>query len=203
MKTVESRTVSHAATSASGSPVPSARPLSEFCAERVGDDVVLYDATLNRYHTLNAPAYDIWRLCDGVRSVEQIRLELQQNELVSETVALAVAQLGESGLLQAPESKFDSTLHRRKMLKLAIAGVAGAAGIPVILSITSPDSQAAATGCGNLGEGCDGDKPCCSTAPMICNGNPGQCVKCVPSGSSCSSSPCCSTGVACTGKSCP
>lgn len=57
-------------------PVPAARPLSDFCMERVGDDVVLYDPENIQYHTLNAIAFDVWRLCDGSRSVEEMTRRL-------------------------------------------------------------------------------------------------------------------------------
>ena len=43
-------------------PIPAARPLSDFCMEQIVDEVVLFDATLNRYHTMNSVAFEVWRL---------------------------------------------------------------------------------------------------------------------------------------------
>lgn len=131
--------------SVGGQPVPAARPLGDFCMERVGDDVVLYDAETLRYHTLNTMAYDIWRLCDGVRSVEQIGFDLQRGEIQFEVIDAAIAQLGEAGLLQAPEDHFEARVPRRKLLKMAVAGAVGAAVLPVVKSVTVPDAAAAAT----------------------------------------------------------
>lgn len=126
-----------------GKPVPAGRPLRDFCMERVGDDVVLYDSELNRYHTLIDLAYRIWRLCDGVRTSSQIAEATGSDEVACDSVDAAVAQLGESGLLVAPESAFNAGLHRGTMLKLVAAGTTGANGISVSASISIPDSASA------------------------------------------------------------
>lgn len=127
------------------SPVPAARPLEDFSLERVGDDVVLFDPGLNRYHTLNEPAFRIWRLCDGSRSAESIASSLDHGESTVEFVRAAIEQLGESGLLQAPEAGFASSMHRRHVIKLVAAGAVGAVGIPVVASITRLGPEASAT----------------------------------------------------------
>lgn len=139
--------------------VPAARPLSDFSMERVGDNVVLFDVELNRYHTVNGVAYDIWRQCDGIRSVDDIVASAgAQREVVEATIEL----LGEAGLLSASESEFDSKMHRRKMVKLVAAGVLGAVGIPVVASITrlGPEASATQAGCENC-QAAGGDKCCC------------------------------------------
>lgn len=144
-----------------GVPVPAARPLNEFSTERIGDNVVLFDDTLNRYHTINAVAYDIWRVCDGVRSADQIAATVGVSR---DVVEAAVEQLGEAGLLVAPETSFESTMHRRKMMKLAAAGAIGAVGIPVVASITRVGPEAAATTIPPECAACaapGGDKCCC------------------------------------------
>jgi hypothetical protein len=123
--------------------IPAARPIDQFCTEWIADNVVLFDAELNRYHTLNRPAFDIWRLCDGVRTVDLIAVEASSHRTAVES---AIEQLGEAGLLEAPELSFESTVSRRKMLKLASAGVVGAVALPLVESITVPYAASAASG---------------------------------------------------------
>jgi hypothetical protein len=149
--------------------VPAARPMSQFSIEWIGDDVVMFDAGLNRYHTLNRIAYDIWRMCDGVCSVAQIARELDRDSV---SVEAAIAQLGESGLLLAADAHFDSRFPRRQLLKLVTAGVLGAAAIPVVTSITVPDSVSAQTPTCSATSQCQGQQCCCAV-----NGQPtGTCV---------------------------
>ena len=145
-------------------PVPAARPLSDFFMERVGDDVVLFDGKHNRYHTLNNLAFEVWQLCDGSRSIKQIGKASPQIELIDEAVTAAVAQLGESGLLQASEGNFESTMHRRRMMKLVAAGAIGAVGVPVVASITRLGPEASATErtlCSPDGTPCPSTPACC------------------------------------------
>ena len=155
-----------------GRAVPAARPLSDFCMERIGDEVVLFDSALNRYHTLNGFAFDIWRSCDGVHTMEQITNAASERGVDArrEVVEAAVTQLGEAGLLDAPESDFESTMHRRRMMKLVAAGAVGAVGIPVVASITRLGPEASAThgNCRPPGDTCNVNNPgqCCS---HICN----------------------------------
>jgi hypothetical protein len=161
-------------------PVPAARPLSDFCMERVGDDVVLYDPVTSRYHTLNVSAFDIWRLCDGTRTAEQIGIALQRNGFYIEAIEAAVAQLGESGLLQAPDDRFEARVYRRKLLKLAIAGAVGAAVLPVVKSITVPDAAAAVSNGQPCSVSSQCDSGCCRNGGVNVNtcvplSNPNQC----------------------------
>lgn len=140
-------------------PVPAARPLEAFGFERVGDNVVLFDSEANRYHTTNAVAFDIWRRCNGTESIANLAKTL---DMQPEVVVAAVEQLGEAGLLMAPESQFESTLHRRRVMKLAAVGLLGALALPVVQSISVPDTVSAATGvtCPD-GRKCPASKCCC------------------------------------------
>lgn len=127
--------------------VPAARPLDDFCMEPVGDEVVMYDETLDRYHTLNLTAFEIWRQCDGAQTRFDIGRAMSNDgkPMAIETIDATVSQLGEAGLLQASETEFDSTLDRRRMMKLVAAGVIGAVGIPIVASITRLGPEAAAS----------------------------------------------------------
>jgi len=46
--------------------------------EDFGDEIVLYDFSTTRVIYLNETASLIWRLCDGLRSFNEIRTVLQQ-----------------------------------------------------------------------------------------------------------------------------
>lgn len=205
MNTVEQRFSRENHDVAYAAPVPAARSLNEFCTERVSDDVVLFDTALDRYHTLNSLAFDIWRLCDGTRSIHEIEIALDRKTTSTEAVAAAVAQLGESGLLQASEDDFDAAMHRRRLLKLAAAGAIGAVGIPVVASITRP-SPAAAASC--PGEPCGpvGSPACCPGYTCISFGGNAKCVECAGAGQSCTPGQtyCCYNGTPCpTSMTCP
>lgn len=206
MNTVEQRLSRENHDAAYGAPVPAARPLNEFCTERVGDDVVLFDSSRDRYHTLNSLAFDIWRLCDGTRSIERIGSDLDRSGIANEAVISAIAELGESGLLQAPEDAFEATLHRRRLMKLAAAGVIGTVGIPVVASITrlGPEASATHEDCVHGGSPCSatGDPPCCGGFP--CQGD-GYCPVCHPPGTTCmTTNQWCCTGEQCVPtKPCP
>lgn len=100
----------------SPTPIPAARSLTEFSMERVGDDVVLFDCALNRYHTLNLVAFDIWRQCDGHRSIAMIGHSVEARRCRGRRRA---ARRGR--IVAAPEASFESTMHRRKLVKLVAA----------------------------------------------------------------------------------
>jgi len=163
--------------------------LSNFCSERVGDGIIVYDPETIRYHTLNAMAYDVWRFCDGQRTVHEIAgaVASLHPETHVEGVTLAVEELGEAGLLAVPGETFDARIQRRAVLKMAAAGVIGALGLPVVASITAPESASAQTTacdppcqkgfqecCGGVcllssGTHCASDAQCCSGS---CVGDP-------------------------------
>ncbi len=157
-------------------PVPAARSMGDFCMEQIGDEIVLFDSELNRYHNLNIIAFDIWRNCDGVSSGDQIAATVAASrpEIRREAVESAIVQLGESGLLQAPEGNFESTMHRRKIMKLVAAGAIGAVGIPIVASITRLGPEASATPPCNCAKHAD-----CNGSNKPCGTGGGDCVNCV------------------------
>ncbi len=122
--------------------IPAARAIGDFAWERVGNDLVLFDAETMQYHTLNAVAERIWRACDGVASVASITAS---TGLPGEVVETTVSELGEASLLATPGGGWAVSMNRRRAAKLIAAGVVGAVGVPVVLSITAPDSASAQT----------------------------------------------------------
>ena len=138
-------------------PVPKAvRDPERIFVESVSDSKVVLDARSMHYHTLNQSAYDVWDLCDGQRSLEDIHdaLSARGKEIPDEAIALAVAQLGESELLEAEMAIGESRIHRRRVFKLAAAGLIGAGALPLIESITVPHASAATSVSGSCCEKC-------------------------------------------------
>jgi len=138
-----------------GRAVPAARSLSDFSFERVDEDLIILDGETLQYHTLNGSASQIWGLCDGKTTSAEIAHRLG---LTVELVEITVADLGVAGLLESPAESFSwtDTMNRRRAMKLVAAGAAGAVGLPVVLSLTAPSHQAAAT----ISGPCRPDAPC-------------------------------------------
>lgn len=132
--------------------IPAARPLTDFAHERVGDDLILFDGETMQYHTLNSVAERIWRACDGNATIETIAAA---TELPRDVVETTIGELGEAALLQTPASAWSVPMNRRRAAKLIAAGAAGVVGVPVVLSLTAPSHQAAATHiCGVINTSC-------------------------------------------------
>jgi hypothetical protein len=130
------------------SPVPKAlNDPGRIYSETLPDSTVVLDAESMHYHTLNTTAAHVWSLCDGKRSVSDIanQLRLQGIDVPDDAVALAVAQLGEAELLQTTPPIGESRFHRRRVLKLAAAGLIGAGALPLVESITVPHAASALT----------------------------------------------------------
>lgn len=167
-------------------PFPRARSLSEFATAEVGDDVVLFDEQRMQYHELSWDAGAIWTRLDGLRSVEDVSA-IVYGDQSSENVARvdhAVQLLAESGLLHGAGADRPSSLDRRTMTRLVVAGVAGVVGLPVVKSITVPDAASAETtflpagqSCGPQVNGVCAPGLCCCAAgqgycysPEVCTG---------------------------------
>jgi hypothetical protein len=154
---------------------PQARSESLVVSE-VKDEVLVYDLTQHRAHTLNPSAALIWRNCDGKHTVEDLaallntKLELPADE---ESVWSALSLLDQADLLHEPVSRpVAEGASRRLFLKRAGLAAASAAGAATVLSISAPRAFAqAATGscpgrnpatCKPLGATCNSGSDCCS-----------------------------------------
>jgi hypothetical protein len=173
-------------------PVPAARASEHFSAAEVGDgEYVFLDNERLEYHTLNASAFAVWKLCDGVRTSEEISRALARTAmpLPVEAIDLAVAELGEAGLLASVSHGWNVHVTRRRVVKLAAAGVLGVAIIPAVSSITAPTAAAAISPDGVCGpadvciDGSGGGNDYCCCAPAgsstgICT-KKNQCSNCL------------------------
>jgi Coenzyme PQQ synthesis protein D (PqqD) len=134
--------------------------------KNVDDEVLVYDLVNDKAHCLNRTAALVWKNCDGIRSITEIKaivadeLELPIDEQV---VWLALDQLKEFNLLaDAPSSPavFDGLKRRELIRTLGIAAFA----LPVILTMTAPTAQAQGS-CrppGVVPGGCTAATNCCS-----------------------------------------
>jgi hypothetical protein len=114
------------------------------------DEVLVYDQAAHHIHHLNAPAAQVWYLCDGVRTVADLAIE---TGLTQDAVKLALRTLEEAKLLDGPlASDLRGTQSRRAFMKKA--AIAGA--VPAIISVSAPIAAAATShvDC-NVGETCN------------------------------------------------
>lgn len=109
---------------------PRARP-DGVVAERVGDEVVLYDQVTEMAHCLSADAAAVWKRCDGRLTREEIARQLDLGPAV---VKQAVEELDRLGLLDGSPVAFHGYSRREATIKLAKVG--GAAFVaPLIYSV--------------------------------------------------------------------
>lgn len=79
-------------------------PADHLIETEVGGDISLYDPTSERVVVLNATASDIWRLCDGEQTLDEI-IELiakayeQQPEEIRHQVNTTIDQFLDEGFL--------------------------------------------------------------------------------------------------------
>ena len=137
----------HARTTPRG---PIARYENLVVTEAAGE-VLLYETDKHHIHHLNATTAAVWRLCDGIHTVEDLsRLagEALGSVVDDTTVRLALTKLDDAGLLAEPlavEMRV-SRMSRRAFMQRA--GVAGAIAVPAIVSTTAAVSaQSPDDGC--------------------------------------------------------
>jgi len=125
------------------------------------DEVLIYDLETNKAHCLNHTAALVWKLCDGRRTVAQLRELIEKDvgvALPEEAIWLALDQLAEFNLLTARVSKPSrlAGISRRHLIRSL--GIAATLSAPLITSIVVP-TPAMAASCGSL-TGRDNGCPC-------------------------------------------
>lgn len=119
--------------------------------ETVGDELVVYDLANRQCHALNETAAEIWRQCDGSRSVSEIARQIHPDPSVPEAQAesatwLGLSQLKKCGLMEEPAGqpfRPPANLSRRQLLQL----VGGLLVLPVVATIPAPAAHAANSLC--------------------------------------------------------
>jgi hypothetical protein len=129
------------------------------------------------YHTCSGGTYDIWLAADGERSLEELAALVYggRSRAAVALAQMAVHELTMAGLMTEDDGDAPSLLSRRRVARLAAAGVLGGVGLPLVKSITAPDAASADTclaewdsphECG-AGDSCRCFSGCCCQRPGL------------------------------------
>jgi len=148
------------------------RPLARrdgLAVEELDGELLIYDLDTDKAHCLNGEAAEVWKLCDGSRSVGDISSAVDPEaprEFAEDVVLHALTELSKRKLLVGELPEGVTGVSRRDLFrKLAVVGAVGLA-IPVVKSIVAPTAAQAAT-CLPPGAGCSASAQCCSG---VCSG---------------------------------
>jgi hypothetical protein len=132
---------------------------------KVGDETLVYQKENHKAHCLNSTAAEVWKLCDGTKTVAEIAAVMSkesQSPVGEELVWLTLRRLSKSGLLVKKKKDAQVLASRRAaMCKIGAAALA----LPLVTSILVPTASAAAS-CSGFGGQCR-TLPCCS--PFVCD----------------------------------
>jgi hypothetical protein len=142
--------------------------------QEVQDEIIVYDQARHRMHRLNSTAANVWRSCDGTRTIGELSDLLSvgpaqgpdkepAQHIREEIVWLALGKLEKAHLLQGklesratPGQEARDPSRRRWMRRMAVAGGAMLA-LPVISSLNAPTPVLAQSPGGGGGGGGGGD----------------------------------------------
>jgi len=128
------------------------KPLSRntnIVVQDLESEVLIYDLNINQAFCLNATAGLVYQLCDGKKTVAEIRYEMSERlrTLVSEDLVwLALEKLKKDNLLENADELTDhfSGMSRREVIKRV--GLTSMAALPLISSVVAPTALAAQSG---------------------------------------------------------
>ena len=126
--------------------------------EEVGHDVIVYDRTTKKAHSLNPSIAWIWRQCDGKTDIDELpaRFERHFNTTGGADFVLAgLEQLKTAGLLEIEGESVSSEIGPMISRRSALA--AGSTLFPLIATVLIPSAAAAKSG-DNGNKGDKGDK---------------------------------------------
>ncbi len=136
---------------------------------QLSDEFIVYDKETNHAHCLNQIAADVWRLCDGKKTVAEITRSMEKAKPPVEEglVWMTLRKLSKAGLLlepiPLPPPSID--LSRREVMRRV--GMTAMVTLPLVTSMLVPTAAEAAS-CATIGQLCN-TKPCC--APLTCVAN--------------------------------
>ena len=121
-------------------------------AQRVGDEILLYDELRHQAFCLNRTSSAIWRMCDGTRTAAGMAaaatLELEA-PVSEDLVRFALQQLRQDGLLEpavpAPDVVPAQALSRRTLMRTL--GASAVVLLPTVAAVMAPKAAQAYNGC--------------------------------------------------------
>ena len=139
------------------------------------DEVLVYDLTRHKAHSLNKTAALVWDRCDGKNGVTEIAQLLEEElgtSVDNDVVWLALQQLERAKLLEDSKSQAVAPVRVSRRQLMRRVGLVAAVSLPMVVSIFAPTSAQAAS-CANAGDPCTIKADCC--APLNCIGSPKHC----------------------------
>lgn len=127
---------------------PKTRPTDELIIMPVDDELLIYDQTQDKGHSLNPTAAFVFQHCDGKTAPTDLAAKLENQFNVDhgeELVNMTLARLQKANLLQGAVH-VSKTISRRDMLSLASRAGMAAALLPIISSIAAPTPAHAMSG---------------------------------------------------------
>jgi hypothetical protein len=130
------------------------------------DELVLYDPDTKRAFCLNRVASEVWALCDGKTTVEEIIDHFQkidEPEMDRKVIYLSLRKLQRCGLLTNSSQAIEPLTFRSRRALIKKLGIAAAMALPVVTSIIVPTPAEAASPCRRSFQPCpQGNTQCCS-----------------------------------------
>lgn len=131
----------------------------DIVVQELAGEVLVCDLKTNRVSCLNITSAEVWRLCDGKRSVSNITQTLQKTfslNVTEDLVLLALDQLSRENLLaeKVESNIIFNGVSRREVIKRV--GLASMIVLPIVSSIVMPTAAQAQSGCpsSNAPAGC-------------------------------------------------
>jgi hypothetical protein len=131
------------------------------------DELLVYDQERHTAHCLNRTAALVFRHADGTRTLDELQALPGADAGV---VRLALEQLGEAGLLEAPAAAAGAAasegMSRREVARRM--GIAAAILLPAVATIVAPTPAEAAATCVTSCSGQPNGTPCTCLAENPC-----------------------------------
>ncbi|MEO6951902.1 MAG: twin-arginine translocation signal domain-containing protein [Polyangia bacterium] len=142
------------------------------------DEALIYDFATQGAHCVSKPAFRVYQLCNGRRTLRELGMELARlGAAVPESqVAQAVDELTRAGLLHAAPERRPVDLSRRRAMKELALTAALSVAAPMVWSIVAPSVAEAASVACIQAAACMGmgNSACCGTSGGFagtCHGN--------------------------------
>lgn len=122
----------------------------DIVVQEIKDEVLVCDTKSNRVFCLNETAGEVWKLCDGEKSIREISAILSKkmrSDVSEEMVLFSLAELSRENLL-AEKFSADNLyggISRREVIKKI--GLGSIVALPLITAIIMPTAAHAQSGC--------------------------------------------------------